>query len=80
LELARRAGALFRAQPASSKRRLLDFLLSNSVWKEGQLQAAFRQPFDLIAVTADAERQETAAGGGHGGRFEKWVPDPNHNF
>ena len=77
LELARRAGELFRTQPASSKRRLLDFLLSKSVWAGGELRAEFRQPFDLIAVTAEADRSETAAGGGHGGRLEKWLPDTN---
>jgi len=75
LELARRAGELFRGQPASSKRRLLDFLLSNSVWMGGELRATFRQPFDLIAVTADADRVETAAGGGSGDRFDNWVPE-----
>jgi DNA invertase Pin-like site-specific DNA recombinase len=77
LDLARRAGELFRSQPAISKRRLLDFLLSKSVWAGGELRAEFRQPFDLIAVTAEADRAETAAGGGHGGRLEKWLPDRN---
>lgn len=51
LELARKAPALFRAQPAGGKRQLLDFLLSNCTWQGGELQATFRQPFDLIAVT-----------------------------
>jgi DNA invertase Pin-like site-specific DNA recombinase len=77
LALARQAGKLFERQPASSKRRLLDFLLSNTMWKGGELRATFRQPFDLIAVTAEADRTETAAGGGHGGRLEKWLPGRN---
>jgi site-specific DNA recombinase len=74
LELARRAGELFRGQPASSKRRLLDFLLSNSVWRGGELRATFRQPFDLIALTAEADAAGTAAGRGPVDRFENWVP------
>src|SRR5262249_24108909 len=77
VDMARRAGELFRGQPASSKRRLLDFVLSNSVWMDGELRATFRQPFDLIAVTAEADRAEAAAGGGHGGRLEKWLPARN---
>jgi hypothetical protein len=80
LDLARRAGELFQRQPASSKRRLLDFLLSNSVWMGGELRATFRQPFDVIAVTAEADRMETAAGGGPGGRLEKWLPGPYSKF
>ena len=80
LDLARRAGELFRSQPAISKRRLLDFLLSKSVWAGGELRAEFRQPFDLIAVTAEADRVETASGGGTNGRFENWLPGRNTKF
>jgi len=80
LDLARRAGELFRAQPASSKRRLLDFLLSNSVWMGSELRATFRQPFDLIAVTAKADAAETAAGKGSGGHFDNWVPETDSKF
>jgi hypothetical protein len=49
LELAQKAGKLFREQPAAEKRQLLGFVLSNCAWKNGQLTAAFRQPFDLLA-------------------------------
>jgi DNA invertase Pin-like site-specific DNA recombinase len=80
LDLARRARELFRAQPAISKRRLLDFLLSKSVWAGGELRAEFRQPFDLIAVTAEADRSETAVEGGPNGRLEKWLPARNTKF
>jgi len=80
LDLARRAGELFRSQPASSKRRLLDFLLSNSVWMRGELRSTFRQPFDLIAVTAEADRVESAAGRGSGDRFDNWVPGKDSKF
>ena len=79
LDVARRAGELFRSQPAISKRRLLDFLLSKSVWAHGELRAEFRQPFDLIAVTAETDRAETAAGRGSDGRLEKWLPARNTN-
>jgi DNA invertase Pin-like site-specific DNA recombinase len=75
LELARRAGALFEMQSSGSKRRLLDFLLSNCTWKDGEVQATFRQPFDLIAVTNDADQTGTAAGVASSGRFERWLPE-----
>jgi hypothetical protein len=62
LELAGRAGELFRKQGPREQRRLLDFLLSNCTWKDGQLSVSFRQPFDLIADTAKILRREKAAG------------------
>jgi hypothetical protein len=34
LELAQKAGALFRKQAPAEKRRLLGFVLSNCTWKE----------------------------------------------
>ncbi len=52
LELAHQAETLFTDRGAPDKRRLLNFLLSNSSWKEGSLTAKFREPFDLIAETA----------------------------
>jgi len=48
LELASRAGELFRSQESAEKRELLRYVLSNSSWKDGQLTPTFRQPFDLI--------------------------------
>ena len=55
LELASNAQSLFERQPAREKRRLLNFLLSNCSWEDGEVIATFRQPFDLLAKTvADA--------------------------
>jgi site-specific DNA recombinase len=51
LELARNARNLFERQEAREQRRLLNFLVSNCSWKDGQLCAIFRQPFDLLADT-----------------------------
>jgi site-specific DNA recombinase len=61
IELGQGAQRLFAKQEPAEQRRLLNFVLSNSTWKDGELTATFRQPFDLIAeVTA-------AASGGQGG-------------
>ncbi len=58
LELAQRAGTLFREQPAAEKRRLLGFVLSNCAWKEGQLTADYRQPFDIFAKSVIAKERK----------------------
>jgi DNA invertase Pin-like site-specific DNA recombinase len=72
LELAHRVHELFESQPAKEKRKLLDFVLSNSRWKDGRLEAEYRQPFDLIASAALADRQAcTGSGPGNDG-FDNW--------
>src|SRR5579875_1781213 len=52
LELARNAQRLFAKQEPREKRRLLNFLLSNCTWEDGEVVATFRQPFDLLSETA----------------------------
>jgi site-specific DNA recombinase len=56
LELASRAGELFRSQESAEKRELLRYVLSNSTWKGDQLTPTFRQPFDLILDQAHKVR------------------------
>ncbi len=51
LELAQNAQKLFERQPPRQKRRLLNFVLSNCTWEDGEVVATFRQPFDLLAKT-----------------------------
>jgi hypothetical protein len=50
LELARNAQKLFERQQAREKRRLLNFVLSNCTWEDGEVAARFRQPFDLFGT------------------------------
>ena len=49
LALARNVQRLFAKQEPREKRRLLDFVLSNCTWEDGNVVATFRQPFDLLA-------------------------------
>ena len=75
LELARQARSLFLAQSSGEKRKLLGFVVSNSTWKDGRLQATFRKPFDLLVVTPAAPEAEKAAGAPSDGLSENWVPN-----
>ena len=79
LELANRAAELFEKQSASEKRRLLDFVLSNSSWGNGELTVEFRQPFDLIAVGATELKQMKAAGAGSDDLHQfKYTPEDSN--
>jgi hypothetical protein len=74
LELARNARRLFERQEPREKRRLLNFVLSNCTWEDGEIVGTFRQPFDLLAeTTAIAAR----SGGGKTPiltKSEIWLP------
>ena len=74
LELAQQAGEMFRTQPSNQKRRLLGFVLSNCTCEGGELTATYRQPFDIVALTAKAERESGTSGGGEKRGFEMWRP------
>ncbi len=60
------------AQSPIEKRKLLDFVLWNCTWSDGELQATYRQPFDLIAAAAQADRQRNGSGGLSSGIFNNW--------
>lgn len=75
LELANRASELFAKQPASEKRRLLDFVLSNCTWKGGELTPNFRQPFDMIADMATDCAVKKVAGIASGDLCQNELPD-----
>jgi hypothetical protein len=62
LDLARNAQGLFAKQERREKRRLLNFVLSNCTWEDGEVIATFRQPFDMLAETATAAAHVRAGG------------------
>ena len=63
LTLAKDAQRLFEKRLAADKRRLLNFVLSNSLWSNGELKATFRQPFNLIAETTGNGPDDDGGGG-----------------
>ena len=79
LELARNAQRLFERQKPREKRRLLNFVLSNCTWENGEVVATFRQPFDLLVkTTAIAARQEAGCTANQA-KSEIWLPGPDSN-
>jgi hypothetical protein len=58
LELAQRAETMWDSLSAPRKRQLLQILLSNSTLSGGRVEAAYRQPFDLLAELAAARTQK----------------------
>ena len=62
IELAQNAQRLFEKQDSREKRRLLNFLVSNSSWRDGELTVTLRQPFDLIVETTAIDAKRKTAG------------------
>ncbi len=78
LRLANRCQELFAQQPVMEKRKLLNFVLSNSSWKHGTLTPVFRKPFDLLVQTkkmATRPEQQKTAGSLSGGKYDIWLPE-----
>src|SRR5215469_14325957 len=71
---------LFEKQEPREKRRLLNFVVSNSTWRGGELAVTFRQPFDLLAETALAHARKKAAGGVASGFSQIWLPKSDRNY
>jgi site-specific DNA recombinase len=79
LELARNAQRLFERQEPRQKRRLLNFVLSNCTWEDGEVIATFRQPFDLLAESSVVAVQAVRDGRRNLTKSEIWLPGPDSN-
>ena len=80
LTLARKAHRLFESASGAEKRRLLNFVLSNCTWQDGELRAEYREPFDLLAETiADAD-PDNGGDGGDGAKSENWSGRQDSNL
>jgi site-specific DNA recombinase len=80
LELAQNAGFLFMKQSAHEKRRLLNFLLSNCIWKDGLLTVQFKQPFDMLSEFISDLGNENAQESENNAVFEKWLLEQDSNL
>ena len=80
LELARNAQALFERQPAREKRRLLNFVLSNCTWEDGEVSATFRQPFDLLAETTSIAARTATEDQARSAKNEMWLGRQDSNL
>jgi site-specific DNA recombinase len=79
LDLARNAERLFAKQEPREKRRLLNFVLSNCTWEDGEVVATFRQPFHMLAETVTAAAHVGAGDKAKSAKTEIWLGDLDSN-
>jgi site-specific DNA recombinase len=77
-----RAHELFQKQESCEKRRLLNFLVSNCTWKNGDIEVTCRQPFDMIVEMHREHEKKKVAHLPKSDLFETWLPvlDEFRNF
>ena len=80
IELARNAQRLFERQEPRQKRHLLNFVLSNCMWVNGEVVPTFRQPFDLLAETAAIAVSKAASSKAISAKNEIWRPRQDSNL
>ena len=74
LELAHKAHSLYLAQIPHEQRRILDCVLSNCTFSEGQITTTYRKPFDSLAVTNAAYQKEKAISPQKDDLLDIWLP------
>ena len=79
LDLARNAQRLFAKQEPREKRRLLNFVLSNCTWEDGEVVASFREPFDMLAETATSAGPFGAGDESKSSKNEIWLGNLDSN-
>jgi site-specific DNA recombinase len=79
LELPQKAVSLYEKQEMKEKRRILDFLFSNCLWKDGALVPNYRKPFDMLALTNSAYQKRKATSRVKNGLSEIWLPGRDSN-
>jgi DNA invertase Pin-like site-specific DNA recombinase len=73
LELTKNARKLFDAQLPREKRKLLNFVVSNSTLTEDKLTVTYRQPFDLFATWSEAMKKPPTSERLENGQNEEWL-------
>ena len=79
LELAQGAVILYEKQTEQEKRRIINFVCSNSTWKGRQRRPNYRHSFDMLAETNMEYQKEKPFLPKEKGLFNFWLPSTDSN-
>ncbi|MCW5647228.1 MAG: hypothetical protein KIT23_08415 [Sphingopyxis sp.] len=74
LGIAKDARQMFAKADHAGKRNILHHLLSNCSYKDGEVSATFRKPFDIIVESFPQPQARDSASSANIGKSEKWLP------
>jgi site-specific DNA recombinase len=69
----------YEKQEMKEKRRVLDFIFSNCLWKDGRLIPSYQKPFNILALTNTAYQKRKATSRVKSGLSEIWLPGRDSN-
>jgi len=75
LRLTSRASELFLQQPAFEQRRLLRTVVEKATWKEGALQTALFEPFEILRHSNQESYRKENEEVGSGRELGIWLPE-----
>ena len=73
LRLTSRASELFLQQPASEQRRLLQTVVEKAAWKDGALQTALFEPFEILRHSNQESYRKEKEKAGSGRELGIWL-------
>jgi hypothetical protein len=74
LRLTSRASELFLQQPAIEQRRLLQTVVEKASWKDGTLQTALFEPFQILRHSNQESLRKEKENAGLGHDLRVWLP------
>jgi hypothetical protein len=74
LRLTSRASELFLQQAASEQRRLLQTVVEKAAWRDGALQTALFEPFEILRHSNQLSYRKEMEKAGTGRELEIWLP------
>ena len=81
LRLTSRASEMFLQQSAAEQRRLLQTVVEKATWKDGALQTALFEPFQILRHSNQESYRKEKEKAGSGRDLGIWLPgmDSNHD-
>jgi site-specific DNA recombinase len=73
MRLTSRAADLFRQQTPGEQRRLLQVVIKNAVWREGELRTTLFEPFDILRHSNQESSRKEKENGGSGRQLGIWL-------
>jgi len=73
MRLTSRAAELFLQQTPGGQRRLLQVVIKNAVWREGELRTTLFEPFDILRHSNQESARKEKENGGSGRQLGIWL-------
>ena len=74
MRLTSRAAELFLQQTGAEQRRLLQVVIKNAIWQDGELRTSLFEPFEILRHSNQESRRKEKENDGSGCDLKIWLP------